>query len=78
MQTNYAQVDQKKLAMDIDAIKKTIGEPTYEDLLHLRKVEHWGIWRSFRFPRSALVVFIDCIESAVAKTMPFSTIQERQ
>ena len=42
MQINYTQVDQKQLATDIDAIKKTIGEPTYEDFQHLRRVERWG------------------------------------
>jgi fatty acid desaturase len=42
MQINYAQVDQKQLAKDIDEIKKTIGKPTIEDFQHLKKVERWG------------------------------------
>lgn len=39
---NYAQVDQKQLAKDIDGIKATIGKPTIEDFEHLKKVERWG------------------------------------
>jgi len=42
MQINYKQVDQKQLANDIDAIKKTIGKPTVEDFQHLKRVERWG------------------------------------
>lgn len=42
MQINYAQVDQKQLAADIDEIKKTIGQPTVEDFQHLKKIERWG------------------------------------
>jgi len=42
MQIQRAQVDHKQLAIDIYAIKKTIGKPTIEDLQHLRKVERWG------------------------------------
>ncbi len=42
MQINYAQVDQKALAKDIDLIKEKIGKPTQEDLNHLKKVEWWG------------------------------------
>ncbi|MEE9342723.1 MAG: fatty acid desaturase [Gammaproteobacteria bacterium] len=47
MQINYAQVDQKQLADDIDAIKKTIGDPTFEDFQHLKKVERWGRFSAF-------------------------------
>ncbi len=42
MQINYAQVDKKQLAEDIDGIKKTLGDPTMDDLQHLKKVELWG------------------------------------
>jgi len=42
MQINYAQVDKKQLAKDIDEIKQTIGKPTFEDFHHLKKVERWG------------------------------------
>lgn len=42
MRIQYDQVDQKQLAKDIDAIKKTIGAPTEEDFQHLKKVEMWG------------------------------------
>lgn len=42
LQINYAQVDLKQLASDIDEIKKTIGKPTIEDFQHLKKIELWG------------------------------------
>lgn len=42
MQINYAQVDKTQLAEDVDAIKKTLGDPTMDDLRHLKKVELWG------------------------------------
>ena len=42
MQIDYAQVDKKQLAKDIDEIKKTIGAPTIEDFHYLKKVEFWG------------------------------------
>lgn len=42
MQINYGQVDQKQLAIDIDKIKETIGNPTVEDFQHLKKVELVG------------------------------------
>ncbi len=42
MQINYAQVDQNQLKNDIDALKKSLGKPTYDDFLHLKKVERWG------------------------------------
>lgn len=42
MQVQYAQVDQEQLAVDINAVKETIGKPTTEDFKHLKKVERWG------------------------------------
>lgn len=47
MHINYSQVDQIQLKNDIDALKKTIGKPTYDDFLHLRKVERWGRFAAF-------------------------------
>ncbi|MBV1916060.1 MAG: fatty acid desaturase [Pseudomonadales bacterium] len=44
MPVQYAQVDQQQLAIDINAIKETIGKPTFEDFQHLKKVERWGRW----------------------------------
>ena len=40
--TDYRDVDQKQLQIDIDAIKKTIGATTEEDFQHLLKLERWG------------------------------------
>jgi len=42
MQLNYSQVNKGQLTKDIDAIKKTIGNPTVEDFQYLKKVEFWG------------------------------------
>jgi fatty acid desaturase len=39
---DYYAVDQEVLAKDIDEIKKTIGDPTYDDFKHLKKMERWG------------------------------------
>lgn len=47
MQINYAQVDQKQLADDIDEIRKNIGKPTVEDFEHLKKMERWGRLSAF-------------------------------
>ena len=40
--TDYRDVDQKQLQIDIDEIKKTIGATTEEDFQHLLKLERWG------------------------------------
>ena len=40
--TDYRDVDQKQLQIDIDEIKKTIGVTTEEDFQHLLKLERWG------------------------------------
>ena len=40
--TDYRDVDQKQLQIDIDEIKKTIGTATQEDFQHLLKLERWG------------------------------------
>ena len=44
---DYKEVDQEHLQKDIDAIKETLGDPTWEDFEHLLKLERWG--RSFTF-----------------------------
>jgi fatty acid desaturase len=44
---DYKEVDQELLQKDIDAIKETLGDPTWEDFEHLLKLERWG--RSFTF-----------------------------
>ncbi len=40
--TPYHDVNQEQLQQDIDAIKATIGNPTWEDYQHLLKLELWG------------------------------------
>lgn len=40
--TDYRDVDQKQLQIDIDAIKKTIGATSQEDFKHLLKLQRWG------------------------------------
>lgn len=40
--TDYRDVDQKQLQIDIDEIKKTIGPTSEKDFQHLLKLERWG------------------------------------
>jgi len=40
--TDYKDVDQKQLELDIDEIKKTIGTPNEGDFKHLLKMQLWG------------------------------------
>jgi len=42
MQIDYQQIDQKRLARDIDEIREQIGAPTFDDFKHLKRVELWG------------------------------------
>ena len=39
---DYGSVNQEQLKRDIEAIKENIGKPTYEDYLHMRKMESWA------------------------------------
>lgn len=39
---NYEDIDQAVLQKDIDDIKKRLGNPTWEDFQHLKKLELWG------------------------------------
>lgn len=39
---DYAAVDKKQLAKDIDELRATIGAPTEEDFQHLKKMQLWG------------------------------------
>jgi fatty acid desaturase len=54
--TSYEDVDQEKLQKDIDNIKKSIGEPTWEDFQHLLKLERWG--RIFAFAGYAIIAIV--------------------
>ncbi len=38
----YEDIDKERLQEDIEAIKQTIGAPTWEDFQHLLKLERWG------------------------------------
>jgi len=40
--TPYQDIDKEQLQKDIEAIKETIGDPTWEDFQHLLKLELWG------------------------------------
>jgi len=42
MTIDYAAVDKKQLAEDIDAVRAKIGPPTTEDFQHLKKMQLWG------------------------------------
>jgi len=54
--TEYRDVNQKQLELDIDAIKVTIGERTQEDFQHLLKLERWG--RTATILGFSLIVFL--------------------
>ncbi len=45
--THYKDVNKEQLQIDIDSIKKTIGDPTQEDFKHLLKLERWGRYCTF-------------------------------
>jgi fatty acid desaturase len=57
--TDYRDVDQKQLELDIDAIKVTIGARTEEDFQHLLKLERWG--RGSTFSGFAIIVTISIL-----------------
>ena len=58
--TDYRDVDQKQLQIDIDAIKKTIGATTEEDFQHLLKLERWGrISNLTGFALILLITYLD-------------------
>ncbi len=40
--TPYHDIDKEQLQRDIETIKATIGDPTWEDYQHLLKLERWG------------------------------------
>jgi fatty acid desaturase len=40
--TPYKDIDKDQLQKDVEAIKETIGDPTWEDFEHLLKLELWG------------------------------------
>jgi len=42
MMVNYAAVDKKQLAEDINEVRANIGPPTVADFQHLKKMEMWG------------------------------------
>jgi len=60
--TDYRDVDQKQLQIDIDAIKKNIGATTWEDFEHLLKLERWG--RASTFSGFGLIVLIIYLSSS--------------
>ncbi len=68
MTINYAQVDKKQLAADIDEIKKTIGKPTVEDLQHLKKVELWGRISAFIGYATAWIIPFNPISALLIST----------
>ena len=57
--TDYKDVDQKQLQIDIDEIKKTIGATTEEDFQHLLKLEKWG--RGSTLTGFAIIVIISLL-----------------
>ncbi|MEA1918983.1 MAG: fatty acid desaturase [Campylobacterota bacterium] len=43
----YKSIDKAQLQKDIDAIKESIGDPTWKDFEHLLKLENWGRFATF-------------------------------
>ena len=58
----YDEIDQDQLQEDIEAIKKNIGTPTWEDFQHLLKLEKWG--RALTFSGYFLISVISFLEAA--------------
>ncbi|HFS85376.1 MAG TPA: fatty acid desaturase, partial [Epsilonproteobacteria bacterium] len=58
--TPYEQVDQEELQKDIDQIKVTLGDPSWEDYQHLRMLERWG--RYLNIAGYSLVAVVSYIE----------------
>ena len=67
--TDYRDVDQKQLQIDIDAIKKTIGATTEEDFQHLRKLERWG--RMSNLSGFALILLITYLDNSTYTISPY-------
>jgi fatty acid desaturase len=44
---DYKNINKEQLQKDIDAIKETIGDPTWKDFEHLLKLENWGRFATF-------------------------------
>lgn len=58
--SDYRDVDQKQLQIDIDQIKKEIGPATQEDFKHLLKLERWGRLSTLTgFSLIFLVIYLD-------------------
>lgn len=65
--TPYEEIDQEVLQTDIDAIKDTIGAPTWEDFEHLLMLERWGRNASYT---GFAIVFLIGISSFVGYPLP--------
>jgi len=59
----YEDIDKAQLEKDIDAIKETIGDPTWEDYQHLLKLERWGRWSTYSGYFLILVINLLSLES---------------
>lgn len=63
---HYTQVNKEQLQEDIDAIKRTIGDPTWEDFEHLLKLERWGRISTFLgFFIIAMISFLETTSYAL-------------
>ncbi len=68
--TPYDKIDQEQLQADIDAVKDTIGAPTWDDFEHLLMLERWG--RKANYAGFALVIVIG-IASCAGYPLPSLT-----
>ena len=58
--SNYEDIDKIQLQKDIENVKKSLNGSTYEDFLHLLKLEKWG--RTSTFGGYLLIVIISYLE----------------
>ena len=59
----YEEIDQAQLQKDIEDIKKTIGKPTYDDYLHVRKMKNWS--RAFTLSGFFMMFVVTSLELSI-------------
>jgi fatty acid desaturase len=59
----YEDVDQNQLQKDIEDIKKIIGKPSYEDYLHVRKMQNWS--RAFTISGFFMMFVVTSLELSI-------------
>jgi len=64
----YDKVDKEQLQSDIDAVKESIGAPTWDDFQHLLKLERWG--RVLSFCGYLMIALLSYLESSTEILSP--------